>query len=163
MPADPLLLTLLRDVYDDETTLSTLAIGGQRFGFCCEDQDRGLNKEMPLAQIQQIKVRAETAIPAGVYQIATTWSPKYERPMPLLLNVPGYQGIRIHSGNDESQTAGCLLPGLGRSKSTMTVGQSRDACRDLYRMIAEAEKAGSEVWIAVVRDEVAWAEYRAGR
>ncbi|MGL4440598.1 MAG: DUF5675 family protein, partial [Bosea sp. (in: a-proteobacteria)] len=75
------------------------------------------------------KVAAETAIPAGRYEIVITQSKRFQKPLPLLLNVPGFSGIRIHAGNNREHTEGCLLPGLGRetSGSGQIVTNSRDA------------------------------------
>ena len=78
-----------------------------------------------------------------------TLSPKYGRMMPLLLRVPGYAGVRIHSGNTAEDTAGCLLPGLTRRDGF--VGKSAAAYRWLDDKIAEVEAAGGQVWIVVQR------------
>lgn len=51
------------------------------------------------------------AIPEGIYDVRLTWSPKFKRVLPLILDVPGRDGIRIHPGNDPSETLGCLMPG----------------------------------------------------
>ena len=74
----------------------------------CEDRDRGL--ELDLAR----KVRGQTAIPIGSYRVAVTESARFKRKLPLLLNVPGFRGIRIHAGNDASDTDGCILVGSSR-------------------------------------------------
>ncbi len=54
---------------------------------------------------------AEFIIPLGVYPIEYTWSPKFNRLLPLL-KVPHRKGIRIHSGNSASDSKGCILLGL---------------------------------------------------
>ena len=48
-------------------------------------------------------------IPAGTYQIAATWSPKFKRMLPLVLNVPGRSGIRVHRGTKPEHSRGCIL------------------------------------------------------
>ena len=48
-------------------------------------------------------------IPAGTYPIAVTWSPKFKRMLPLLLNVPGRSGIRVHRGTKPEHSRGCVL------------------------------------------------------
>ena len=52
---------------------------------------------------------AEYMIPVGTYPIAVTWSPKFKRMMPLLLNVPGRSGIRVHRGTKPEHSRGCIL------------------------------------------------------
>jgi hypothetical protein len=82
--------------------------------------------------------------------------------MYLVHGVPGFAGIRIHSGNDDDDTSGCLLPGLTRDPAKMMVFRSREAVLRLEAVLDQAEADGSEIWIAIIRDGVAWDEYRAG-
>lgn len=56
------------------------------------------------------------AIPEGTYKVALTPSPKFKRVLPLLLDVPGFTGIRIHEGNTAKDTHGCLIPGINDEK-----------------------------------------------
>lgn len=60
------------------------------------------------------KVLGETCIPEGNYQIRMTYSPKYKKSLPQLLNVPYFEGIRIHSGNSAQDSEGCLIPGMNK-------------------------------------------------
>lgn len=158
---------LTRDVFGPDATLGVLDVdldrgmGWQSFGFTVEDEDRGLRQTMPEVEIARIKIRAETAIPTGRYDVRFTRSPKYagfmrsfgrtDGKMPEVLHVPGFRGIRIHPGNDERDTAGCVLPGLSRDASTMTVARSRVACTWLYGRIADCEARGEDV-VIIVRD-----------
>ena len=162
-----MLLILTRDIFTADATLGRLDVdygrggGAQPFGFTCEDEDRGLRQGMPPEDIVRLKVAAETAIPTGRYQVRFTYSPKYaetmksygrmDGKMPEVLHVTGFRGIRIHSGNNESHTAGCLLPGLTRSPARMTVGKSRAACAWLYEYITRCEEVGDAVSI-LIRD-----------
>lgn len=140
-------LRLVRDWFFASSTLGTLAVDGKPFGFVAEDEDRAL-------EAGGTKVRAETAIPLGRYRVKRTWSPRYQALVPEVLDVPGFRGIRIHAGNDESDTEGCLLPGLSRSGEK--VYKSRVACDWLYARIAACESEGEPVWLEIVRDESAW-------
>lgn len=114
-------LTLVRDILTPSWTLGKLWADGKFFGYTVEDTDRLHRGES--------KVKTRTAIPAGGYVVQMTWSPKYGRLVPQLLAVPGFQGIRIHSGNDADDTEGCILPGLQRDVKRGRVLFSRDACR----------------------------------
>lgn len=60
------------------------------------------------------KVKGQTCIPEGTYQIILTYSNRFKKNLPLLLNVPFFDGVRIHSGNNAEHSEGCLLPGVNR-------------------------------------------------
>ncbi|MPS48558.1 DUF5675 family protein [Methylobacillus sp.] len=94
------------------------------------------------------KVYGKTAIPAGTYRVVITHSPRFKKPMPLLLNVPGFEGIRIHAGNTADDTEGCLLPGRTRSKDF--VGQSVLAYNALFAKIKAALDKGEIVTISIL-------------
>jgi hypothetical protein len=174
-------LIVTRDVFTSTTTLSILHVeydgalaytregwvvrtpdnsGPLPFGFVVEDEDRGLNAAMPLAEIRKLKVKAETAIPTGEYVTRRTWSPKYGRLMPEVQRVPGYAGIRWHTGNSEADTAGCLVPGLLREG--LRVLKSAAAFAWLDARMSECDTRGEAVRTLVRRDPAAWVNYRAG-
>jgi hypothetical protein len=52
------------------------------------------------------KIAHETAIPAGRYRVDVTRSQRFGRMLPILLTVPGFDGIRIHPGNVAADTSG---------------------------------------------------------
>lgn len=167
-----MILHLTRDVFTPTTTLGRLSIqypgplwytpGGwvtnehpgrvHEMGYVCEDEDRGLNATDDLDHIRRVKVPEETAIPAGRYRVHRTWSPRYQRLVMELQNVPGFRGIRIHSGNGESDTAGCLLVGLARDSRRRWVTRSTAACDWLDARVRECEHRGDEVWIEIWRE-----------
>ena len=130
--------TLLRDTFTEDATLGDLLVDGEHLCWTCEDEDRGLHQHQPLAEIQAAKVRGETAIPTGTYKLAFTWSPRFKRLVLEVQGVPGFAGIRIHAGNTEADTEGCLLPGMERDVAAMHVLRSREAVAELERLVREA-------------------------
>lgn len=95
-----------------------------------------------------VKIHGKTCIPAGTYKIIITKSPRFGVMMPLLLNVPGFSGVRIHPGNVAEDTEGCLLPGIaGVNKVT----DSRAAYRLLYDKIETALGCNEQVFIEINR------------
>lgn len=81
----------------------------------------------------EAKVKGATCIPLGRYEVRITWSPKFKRDLPLLLDVPGFEGVRIHPGNTPADTEGCLLP--GRVRHGEAVQGSRLAFEDLFEKL----------------------------
>ena len=75
------------------------------------------------------------AIPAGRYDVAVTWSPKFKRWLPLLLKVPYRSGIRIHAGNNPDDSSGCIL--LGRALLPGHVYNSRSTLEKLMQRLKE--------------------------
>lgn len=118
-------LTLYRKWWTDKSTIGEMHINGSFFCFTLEDRLR-----------TGTKVPGSTAIPAGKYSVAITHSNRFGRLMPLLVNVPGFEGIRIHAGNTDKDTSGCILVGRRRGKDS--IGESRSAYNELYASLAKA-------------------------
>lgn len=109
-------LLLKRIFRGDKYTIGHLYINGDYYCDVLEDVDRELSNDMSEEQIKKIKIYGKTAIPTGRYKIEVTYSPKFKRYLPILLNVKGFSGIRVHSGNTAEDTLGCLLVGFNKEK-----------------------------------------------
>lgn len=126
---------LRRVQLDDDVTIGELTIGGKHICWTCEDAER------------EVKIPGKTAIPRGRYKVVRTWSPRFQVTMPLLLDVPNFEGVRIHPGNDADDTEGCILPGLERRPKG--VGSSQAAYRELLKWLDTIEHQGLEAWIEI--------------
>jgi hypothetical protein len=133
-------LTLVRDIFTDTSTTGSLFVDNAFECFTLEDRDRKLEDG-------GVKVYGRTAIPRGHYKIALDWSPKYGRDMPHILDVPGFQGIRIHSGNKADDTEGCLL--VGQERTENYIRNSKLAFDALLMKLNLAWAKGEEAWITV--------------
>lgn len=135
------------------TTVSVIYVDGNYQDFILEDIDRDLTSEMTVMEILEIKVKGKTAIPAGRYLVTINYSNRFKRKMPLLSNVKGFAGIRIHPGNTHENTDGCLLPGTTKSLTVgdYQVGSSRLAYTKLVGQIQSALSRTEEVWIEIVQ------------
>lgn len=131
----------------EDYTIGDLSSNGKVLCNVLEDKDRGLDSNMSLSEIQSIKVKGKTAIPTGTYRILITYSSKFKRNMPLVCNVPGYDGIRIHPGNTAEDTEGCLL--VGENKVVGKVINSRVTFNTIYKLLEDSIKAGNEVYITI--------------
>lgn len=140
-------LTLKRIAKKPTYTIGRLFVNGQRYCDTLEDRDRGLQKAMVLEEIMKKKVKGETAIPTGEYNVIITYSPKYKKQMPLLLGVPGFEGIRIHSGNTNRDTEGCIL--LGENKEVGKVLNSRYWCNKFFNRLKAAINRGETVTLTI--------------
>ena len=136
-------LTLKRIARKEGYTIGRLYIDDAYFCDTLEDRDRGLEESMPLDMIKRIKVKGETAIPTGTYELSMRHiSPKYSRKkafaftggvMPRLLNVPGYEGVLIHSGNTAADSEGCIL--VGENKAVGKVLNSMATFKALWSVL----------------------------
>lgn len=108
-------LKLVREFFTPTETLGSLYIDGKFFCFTLEDKDRGLRSSHALTDILNRKVKGQTAIPTGKYKVSVTMSNRFKRPMPLIHDVPGFEGVRLHGGNTHHNTEGCPLVAKSRN------------------------------------------------
>lgn len=133
-------LSLSRIKISPGYTIGTLSIDGVELCDTLEDTDRGLKSWDTVQKIQRNKVLGNTAIPYGSYEVIINWSNKFKQYMPLLLNVPGFSGVRIHTGNTPADTNGCILVGKHVEKKDGVIIYSRDAYSDLFEKLQNASK-----------------------
>ena len=130
-------------------TIGRMSLYGEYFCDTLEDTDRGLDATMSVDEILAKKIKAQTAIPTGKYDVILTFSPRFKRVLPLLLSVKGYEGIRIHAGNTaEKDTEGCLL--VGENKIKGRIINSRATLERLMSVLLECEKRKEKISITIV-------------
>lgn len=137
-------LTLQRTKLGPIATLGDLAVNGEFECHTLEDKMR----EVTGQPVSDWKIHGETAIPTGRYRVVIDYSPHFGHPMPHLLNVPGFDGIRIHRGNTDKDTEGCILLGMIES-GTDFISQSAVAFDAFFPKLKAALDAGEECWITV--------------
>lgn len=142
-------LTLTRKARSSESTISQLRVNGVFECFMLEDVDRGLDQSMSAQFIATRKVPARTAIPTGRYQVVITLSKRFGVKMPLILDVKGFSGIRIHAGNHAGNTEGCPLTGTYSKQKPNWVSDSKTAYVKLFAKILAALARKEQVWITI--------------
>lgn len=141
---------------DPDVTIGSLSLNGHSICWTCEDPVR----EVPGQPVSAWKIKGSTAIPVGRYKIERTWSPRFQVTMPQLIDVPGFEGIRIHPGNTAADTEGCILPGMERREKG--VGSSQLAYREMLRWLDAIEQQGLNAWITIKGPVSADAAQKAG-
>ena len=130
-------LRLVRNRYSSTSTIGELHVDGRFECFTLEDR------------VRSTKVAGATAIPPGRYEISVTWSNRFKRPLPLLMDVPDYTGVRIHTGNKADDTEGCIL--VGRKRLDDFVGESKLAFDPLFARIADAVRR-EKVFVEILQE-----------
>ena len=133
-------LRLVREPTTDGATFGVLFVDGHYSCFALEDAVR----EQAGQPVSAWKVPGQTSIPAGRYRVIVTPSVRFKQPLPLLLDVPGFEGVRIHAGNTIADTEGCILVGADRDASRVL--QSRVAFGRLFEQIRTAP---GDIWIGI--------------
>lgn len=136
-------LKVKRTYHGEYYTIGHLYVNDEYLCDTLEDTDRILNSSMDEETIKKRKVYGQTAIPIGTYKVEITYSPKFKKKLPRLLNVKGFEGILIHSGNTKEDTLGCIL--VGENKKKGMVLNSRQAMSKLMAKIEDAEEIELEV------------------
>lgn len=124
-------LTLVRGKSTEHSTPGVLSVDDVFEAYSLEDVQH------------DVKIKDQTAIPAGTYDVIINMSNRFKRLLPLLLNVPNFEGIRIHPGNTDADTSGCIL--VGDSHAVDFVGSSRVAFERLFAKMQKADKITIEI------------------
>lgn len=140
-------LLLERKWCKSDYTIGRLSINSKFYCHILEDTVRDINKNGTF-DCGEFKISGHTAIPYGTYEIEVTYSPKFKRELPLLLNVKHFEGIRIHRGNTNKDTSGCLIPGEN-TKTGMVLNSTKYEL-ELTKLIKEANKRKEKVYIKII-------------
>ena len=157
-------LRLIRTARKDKYTIGHLYMQDRQNGewvFLCdtiEDRDRRLDQSMTEANIAKIKVKHQTAIPTGTYDIDMTTvsgtfvkKPQYKDfcggKVPRLKYVKGFSGILIHSGTDQDSSSGCII--VGENKVVGKVINSWATFKRVYSLMKAAHNRGERITITI--------------
>ena len=129
-------LRLQRQPSDEHRTHGDLSIDGVWECFTLEDP------------VRDVKIKGQTAIPAGSYAITLENSPRFGPDTLTVNDVQNFEGVRIHAGNTENDTEGCPL--VGRTRTATGIGESRLALTELKQKVKSALESGDWVWLEIV-------------
>ncbi len=135
-----------RETFKDDCTLGSMVIDGMPFCKTLEDKCRDENRN-GVFDGNESKVYGETAIPYGTYKVIMYQSPRFGRQLPLLLNVPHFEGVLIHRGNYAKDTHGCVF--VGEYHSGSMVCNSTPYETKIVELISSAITRGEEVTIEI--------------
>ena len=135
-------------------TIGKLLINGVFNENTLEDSDRGLTQSMSEDEVKKKKIHSQTAIPAGTYKVNMnivspkfknrSWAKPYSGKLPRLVNVPGFDGVLIHPGNQSSDTSGCLLVGKND-----VVGKVTNSVHYFNKIMTELLKDPNNITITI--------------
>ena len=133
-------ITVERIEFSDKSTIGRLTAGDFTC-FTLEDTDRRL-------EIDGCKIFGKTAIPRGTYKVLIDFSNRFKCELPRLLDVPQFEGVRIHAGNKPEDTEGCIL--VGASYTTDWLNASRHTFDKLFALMEQADERGEDIEIEVL-------------
>ena len=140
-------LTLKRLNLTPNYTEGELYVNGVYFCKTLEDTNRDLNKNGQFDNNEK-KVYGETCIPYGKYKVILSYSPKFKRELPEILEVPDFQGIRIHRGNKISDTLGCIL--CGEKVKNGYLSNSTPYEIKLVELFKQAKSRNEELFLEII-------------
>lgn len=128
-------ITVKRKYYKETYIIGHLYVDGEFICDTLEDKWRGLRSEMSVDEIKKLKVPGQTAIPSGIYTLEINYSPRFKKLMPQIMYVKGFEGVRIHTGNTDKDTEGCILVGYNTEKGKVL--NSRKAYDLLWKRLQQ--------------------------
>ena len=143
-------LKIKRIFKGDKYTIGHLYINNIYFCDTLEDKVRNLPKEP--------KIYGETAIPAGTYEIDMntvspklknrSWAKKWGGIVPRLKNVPYFEGVLIHVGNNKDDTDGCII--VGDNQIVGGLVNSTIQFNRLMQRLVDANKRKEPITIEII-------------
>lgn len=125
----------------ENATLGRMYLDNVFFCHTCEDDDRFLEGGVTE------KIHGRTAIPRGRYRLITSFSNRFQRVLPLVVDVPSFTGVRIHGGNRAEDSHGCIL--AGKVRTATGVAQCADSVSRIIDQIDSGEEMGIETWLEI--------------
>lgn len=139
-------LELKRIALKPNYTIGKLFINGTYYCDTIEDKVIDINKNGKFDDGLS-KVMHQTAIPYGTFKVVVNYSPKFKRELPRLLDVPYFEGILIHNGNDQNSSSGCII--VGENKTVGKVTNSTFYMNNLTARIKDAQNKGETITITI--------------
>lgn len=126
-------IEVIRKLKLNDCQLGEMLVDGKHFAYTLEDVSR------------DVKVYGETAIPAGEYDVVVTMSTRFKKELPLLQDVVGFGGVRIHGGNTAKDTLGCILIGKDQYPAMHKIANCAEVVAELTKLIKKAGKARMKI------------------
>jgi hypothetical protein len=134
-------LEINRKEFYPDRCIGGFYIDGSWCYYTLEDTDRKLEEG-------GVKIPGKTAIPRGRFKVTISWSNRFRRLMPHILDVPQFVGVRIHAGNVPENTEGCPLIGLQYEVGSHNILKSKLAFDDFFPKL-ELGLLDGDVWLEV--------------
>ena len=135
-------LRLKRHWFTNRSSMGVLMVDDQTFSFTLED----------VARADGVKIDGETCIPAGEYRVTLDFSQRFQAVMPHILDVPMFEGIRIHKGNAPNDTGGCILVGYAHGQDL--IWDSRKAYDDLMVKLQAAYDKQEQITLVITNEQL---------
>lgn len=134
-------LKIKRKWFTDRSSIGQFCIDTTIHSFSLED----------VARAYGVKIPGKTAIPPGEYKVIIDFSQRFMRPMPHVLDVPMFEGVRIHPGNTDVDVEGCIA--IGYSKGQDVIWDSRKAFDEFFAKLESAIANGETVILEITNEQ----------